>query len=114
MTVPELVASGSPRSSSHVTRFLDGSERRVVHLGTAWMGEGRYLPGWRWSDHVQPMHGRPSEAHAGYVLSGQLQVRGADGVERVVGPGEAFWAAPGHDAWVVGSEECVALDFPPA
>ena len=36
---------------------------------------------------------------------------GADGVEVVAGPGEAFYAAPGHDAWVVGDEPCVALDF---
>jgi hypothetical protein len=30
-----------------------------------------------------------------------------------VGPGEAFEVGPGHDAWVVGDEPCVALDFEP-
>jgi hypothetical protein len=55
--------------------------------------------------------GRPSAAHVGYVVSGRLTVRGADGVEVSVGPGEAFEAAPGHDAWGDGNEVCIAMDF---
>jgi hypothetical protein len=42
-----------------------------------------------------------------------MVVRGADGREVTVGPGEAFEAAPGHDAWVAGDEPRVALDFWP-
>jgi mannose-6-phosphate isomerase-like protein (cupin superfamily) len=42
-----------------------------------------------------------------------MVVRGADGREVTVGPGEAFEVGPGHDAWVVGDEPCVALDFEP-
>jgi len=94
------------------TEFLDGSERTVVRVGPAWVGRGTYLPGWRWSMHVQPMHATESEAHAGYVLSGRLAVRGRDGIELTVEPGQAFFAASGHDAWVVGGDPCVALDFP--
>jgi hypothetical protein len=45
------------------------------------------------------------------VISGRLAVQGPDGTITVVGPGEAFFAPPGHDAWVVGDEPCVALDF---
>ena len=37
---------------------------------------------------------------------------GRDGTQSVVRAGEAFYAAPGHDAWVLGDEPCVALDFP--
>jgi hypothetical protein len=40
-----------------------------------------------------------------------MAVRAKDGTEVKVGPGDAFIAAPGHDAWVVGDEPCVALDF---
>lgn len=35
------------------------------------------------------------------------------GIETEVGPYEAFEVGPGHDAWVVGDEPCVALDFIP-
>jgi hypothetical protein len=27
------------------------------------------------------------------------------------GPDDAFYIPPGHDAWIVGNEACVALDF---
>jgi mannose-6-phosphate isomerase-like protein (cupin superfamily) len=55
--------------------------------------------------------GYESEEHIGYVISGRMAVRAKDGTEVEVGPGEAFIAAPGHNAWVVGDEPCVALDF---
>ena len=34
-----------------------------------------------------------------------------DGAEAEVGPGDAFVMPPGHDAWTVGTEPCVLLDF---
>ena len=27
------------------------------------------------------------------------------------GPGDTFHMPPGHDAWIVGGEKCVLLDF---
>jgi quercetin dioxygenase-like cupin family protein len=91
--------------------FLDGSERVVIRLGVVTIGRGVYRPGWRWSRHVRPLAGKGSAAHTGYVLSGRMIVRAQDGLEIEVGPGNAFLAAPGHDAWVTGDEPCVALDF---
>jgi quercetin dioxygenase-like cupin family protein len=91
--------------------FLDGSERVAVQLRIAEIGRGVYQPGWRWSEHAQPFSGSESEEHVGYVISGRMAVCAKDGTEVEVGPGEAFVAAPGHDAWVVGDEPCIALDF---
>jgi hypothetical protein len=92
--------------------FLDGSKRSVVILRSVAIGRGEYLPGWRWSIHVAKGVGeRTSEAHIGYVLSGHMSVRAADGVEVTVGPGGVFEVKPGHDAWVTGTQPCVALDF---
>ncbi len=59
------------------------------------------------------MTGRTCEHHVGYVLSGCMVVRSRAGLEIKVGPNEAFAAEPGHDAWVVGDEPCVALDWSP-
>ena len=100
-----------PSSSEATWEFLDGSRRSAVNLRTAYVGIGTYLPGWRWSEHVGKQTGKPSENHIGYILSGSITVKSASGEESVVGPGEAFELAPGHDAWVIGSESCVALDF---
>jgi hypothetical protein len=34
-----------------------------------------------------------------------------DGTEGEAGPNDAFYIAPGHDAWVVGDEPFVFYDF---
>jgi len=94
--------------------FLDGSERVAVVLSSCAIGRGIYLPGWRWSEHARPLSEADSAEHIGYVISGRMAVRSRDGLEVEVGPGEAFLVAPGHDAWVLGDEPCVALDFVPA
>ena len=98
-------------STENSRTFLDGSKRTVVVLGSVAIGRGEYLPGWKWSKHARPQTGKNSEAHIGYILSGQMAVKGADGKEVKIGPGDAFEVKPGHDAWVVGNEPCVALDF---
>jgi hypothetical protein len=46
-----------------------------------------------------------------YVLEGRMALRMDDGTEREFGPGETVHMAPGHDAWIVGDEACVLLDF---
>ncbi len=114
MAGPEQIAVSDFADSSSVTAFLDGSTRTVAQIGPTWVGRGTYRPGWRWSKHVQPLHGRKSESHAGFVLSGAFGVRSHDGAEVVVRPGQAFYVAPGHDVWVIGDEPCEALDFPVA
>ena len=98
-------------SAENSRTFLDGSKRTVVVLGSVAIGRGEYLPGWKWSKHARPQTGKNSEAHIGYILSGQMVVRGADGKEATLRPGDAFEVQPEHDAWVVGDEPCVALDF---
>ena len=91
--------------------FLDGSVRSAVILDTVAIGRGTYKPGWRWSEHVGKQTGKEPQAHVGYVISGQMIVKGVGGREVTVGPGDAFELGPGHDAWVVGNEPCIALDF---
>ena len=34
-----------------------------------------------------------------------------DGKEEEFGPGDALIVLPGHNAWVVGNEPCIAIDF---
>ena len=109
---PGLIA-GSPATAPAPREFLDGSRRSEITLDTMRIGHGTYLPGWRWSLHAGPQTGKPSARHVGYVLSGRMIIRSAAGDERELGPGDAFEAGPGHDAWVVGDEPCTALDFTP-
>ncbi|HLI41032.1 MAG TPA: cupin domain-containing protein, partial [Streptosporangiaceae bacterium] len=52
-------------------------------------------------------------AHTAYVISGRMHVRMNDGTEADLGPGDAHYVSPGHDAWVVGDEPCTVIDFTP-
>jgi quercetin dioxygenase-like cupin family protein len=49
--------------------------------------------------------------HYGYCVKGSMTVRMDDGEILNVRAGEAFYLAPGHDAWVEGNETCEMLDF---
>jgi len=91
--------------------FLDGSVRSSVKLRSAIIGSGVYQAGWKWSLHAGSQTGRTSESHIGYIISGHMTIRDTTGFEWNVGPGDAFEVGPGHDAWVVGNDPCVAIDF---
>jgi len=107
----DVIVKNLENSSEDSRTFLDGSKRTVVVLKTVAIGRGEYLPGWKWSEHAGPQTGKSSEAHIGYIISGQMIVQGPGGKEVTVGPGDGFEMQPGHDAWVVGNEPCIALDF---
>ena len=101
----ENIASGPP-----VRTFLEGSKYWIADLTTVRIGLGHFKPGWVWSEHAGKQTGKESQAHIGYIQSGKMAVQSANGSRTEVGPGEAFEVGPGHNAWVVGDEMCVALD----
>jgi hypothetical protein len=94
-------------------RSFEHGDMQVVNIAGATIGRAVFNPGWKWSNDVKPLAGTDScEApHTGYVISGRLHVRMDNGIEREAGPGDAFVISPGHDAWVVGDEPCVLLDW---
>jgi mannose-6-phosphate isomerase-like protein (cupin superfamily) len=49
--------------------------------------------------------------HFQYVVSGRMHVKMADGHEFDVGPGTVFSLPARHDAWVLGNEPVVAVDW---
>lgn len=49
--------------------------------------------------------------HHQLVLSGRLHVKTDDGEEFELGPGDLMYLGPGHDAWVVGNEPFIAIDW---
>jgi class 3 adenylate cyclase len=70
-------------------------------------------PGWRWRTHVRPIAGtdRCMYHHLGYTVSGVLHVELEDGSQAEIGPGDVFEIPPGHDAWVIGDEPWISIDF---
>lgn len=93
--------------------FVAKGKAQIVKLGAITVGRGVFESGWRWSEHVKPIAGTKScqSAHVGYCISGRMRIKMDSGAEEEIGPGDAFTVAPGHDAWTLGGEPCVALDF---
>ncbi len=94
------------------TRFPNGQERIIEVLGTP-VGLATLQPGWRWSNDVRPVMGSDScpLLHVGYALSGRLHVEVNDGSTLDIAPGDTFQIPPGHDAWVIGDDPCMLLDW---
>jgi hypothetical protein len=95
------------------TRAIAKGNVKVVNLGDVQAMRGTFQPGWRWSECVKPIAGTEScqVAHLGYVLAGRMGVKMDDGAEFEMGPGDATQIPSGHDAWVIGDEPCVIIDF---
>ena len=85
----------------------------IVELDDTVVGRMTYGPGWRWSVDVRPIAGTDTcqYHHLGVTLSGRLRAQTLDGTELEIGPGDLFEIPPGHDAWVVGDEPWVSVDF---
>lgn len=86
---------------------------QIVVLGETYIGRYVYQPSWSWSKDVKPIVGTTSCSlhHQGVVLSGHLRMVTDAGAERTFGPGDAFDAPPGHDAFVIGNEPCITIEF---
>jgi class 3 adenylate cyclase len=94
-------------------RAVEKARIELVELGDLAIGRAVFEPGWRWSEHVKPIVGTEScqVHHLGYVVSGHLHVEMTDGASLEVMGGDAFEIPPGHDAWVIGDEPWVSVDW---
>jgi quercetin dioxygenase-like cupin family protein len=85
----------------------------LVNIEGGAIGRAIFEPGWQWSKHVKPIAKTDScqVAHRGYILSGRLKVVMNDGEENEFAAGDYMVVPPGHDAWTVGDEACVVIDW---
>ena len=94
--------------------FNDGMGKlELVNIGAGPVGRATFQPGWQWSKHVKPIAKTDScqAPHMGYFIAGRMKIVMDDGEEMEFGPGDFMCAAPGHDAWIVGDEPCVFIDW---
>jgi hypothetical protein len=85
----------------------------LATIGNVTFGRGTFLPGWKWSESVKQIAKTDScqAPHTQFHISGRLHVKMDDGTEMEFGPGDVGVVPPGHDAWVVGNEPVVVIDF---
>jgi hypothetical protein len=100
-------------SSPDETRSFPKGSAQMLNIGGGVVGKLVLQPGWRWSKDVKPIAGTEwcEAPHFQYHVSGRLHVKMRDGAEFEVGPGEVTYLPSGHDAWVVGEEPVVLVDW---
>lgn len=95
------------------TRRFEKGILELLNLGSGTVGRLTLQPGWKWSQHVKPLVGTQwcEAPHFQYHVSGVLHVLMEDGSEFDIQPGEISLLPSGHDAWVVGDEPVVVIDW---
>jgi mannose-6-phosphate isomerase-like protein (cupin superfamily) len=101
-------------NSPDETRSFDKGKIEVTTLSNGvTIGRAYVEPGWSWENCIKPIAKTEScqVPHTGYMISGRMRVKMDDGTEEEFGPGDVSHIPPGHNAWVVGNEPVVAIDF---
>jgi hypothetical protein len=112
MSAQQQTEHVSFRTPDEVRRFPHG-RAEILKVGGGEVGRLVLEPGWRWSNDVKPIAGTDlcEAPHFQYHVSGTRRIRMADGTEFDARPGDITSLPSGHDAWVVGDEDVVAVDW---
>jgi mannose-6-phosphate isomerase-like protein (cupin superfamily) len=88
-------------------------KKRTVELEGVSVTRVTFEPGARWSTDLKPSAGTEHclLPHVAIVLSGTLHVEMADESVEEFGKNDVMLLPPGHDAWTVGDEPCVFVEF---
>src|SRR3954471_22820859 len=95
------------------TREFPNGRAEILQVGGGEVGRLVFEPGWRWSsdDNANGNTGGCEAPHFHYHVSGRLAIRMDDGTEFVAEPGDITSLPSGHDAWVVGYEPAIVVDW---
>ncbi len=109
MEKAEVLSFGKP---DEVREFPKG-RLELIKIGGATVGRAVFEPGWKWSNSIQPIVKTKSceAAHFQYHVSGVLMVVMDDGTKFECRPGDVSLLPSGHDAWVIGDEPAIVVDF---
>lgn len=112
MVTPMTTERKSFMAPDEVRTFEKG-RLELLHMGGHVIGKVTLQPGWRWSKHVKPLSKTEwcEAPHFQYVVSGCLHLVTSDKHEYDLKAGDVLSVSVGHDAWVVGNEPCVAVDW---
>ena len=94
-------------------REVAGVQLDIVPAGEARVKRVIYPVGFRWSTHMKAVAGTDycMHAHVGFLARGQVHVQYKDGCTLEFAAPQVVAIEPEHDAWVVGNEPAVVIEF---
>jgi hypothetical protein len=94
-------------------REVGGVQLDIVPAGEARVKRVIYPAGFRWSTQMKPIAGTEycMHAHVGFLARGQVHVQYKDGCTLEFAAPQVVVIEPEHDAWVVGNEPAVVIEF---
>jgi len=100
------------KTPDEVRKFEKG-KLELLNVSGGTVGRLTLEPGWRWSTHVKPIAKTEwcEAPHFQYHVSGRIRIKMSNGTEFEAGPGDITVLPSGHDAWVVGDEPVVLVDW---
>lgn len=95
------------------TRSFENGKLDILNINKGTIGLFTLQPGWRWKEHVKPIVKTDwcEAPHFQYIVSGKLHVAMEDGQEFDLHAGQVAYLPSGHDAWVIGDQPVVAIDW---
>ncbi|TCK27312.1 hypothetical protein [Pseudonocardia endophytica] len=102
------------RSFADIPSDVHGQiSKRTAEMDGAAVTEVTFEPGSLWSKDLKPDAGTElcELPHVAVVVNGALGVRMQDGTQGIFRAGDVMMLPPGHDAWCVGDEPCIFVEF---
>jgi hypothetical protein len=89
----------------------DKGKVEITKVGEMSIGRVYLEPGWSWEKCVKSIVKTEScqASHTQYIISGRAKMD--DSFEEEFGPGDVGHVPPGHNAWIIGNEPYVAVEF---
>lgn len=87
--------------------------KRTAEMDGVSVTEVTFDVGAVWSKDLKPDAGTDlcELPHVAVVVNGAIGVRMHDGAEEIFRVGDVMMLPPGHDAWCVGEEPCIFVEF---
>ena len=114
--MPMVKLQRRPFGQPDDVREIPYGQLETYDMGQIRIGRSILQPGWRWSESVKPIAQTElcESHHIGICVSGAARIRMSEGAELLVEAGQFYEVPPGHDAWVVGDEPWITIDWEPS
>jgi uncharacterized protein DUF861 len=100
-------------SATNEVRKFPRAKIELVNIAGGTVARFELQKGWKWSSDIKPVVKTEwcEAPHFQYVISGKYHVKMKDGTEFDIAAGDVASVPPGHDAWVIGEEPTIGIEF---